>query len=108
MHLLAVASGQGRLKASDTFGDVLTAPDRQALLTWLRYRPLLHHDAALGMTLVHAGLPPQWTLDMAQAYAAEVEAMLRGPDYGALLARLGTKTPGPGPPCATAGSASVT
>ena len=29
VHLLAVASGQGRLKASDTFGDVLTAPDRQ-------------------------------------------------------------------------------
>jgi bis(5'-nucleosyl)-tetraphosphatase (symmetrical) len=95
VHLLAVASGQGRLKASDTFGDVLTAPDRDALLTWLRHRPLLHHDATLGLTLVHAGLPPQWTLEMAQAYAAQVEAVLRGPDCDALLAHLGTKTPGP-------------
>jgi bis(5'-nucleosyl)-tetraphosphatase (symmetrical) len=80
LHLLTVAYGQRRLKPKDTFMDVLAAPDRNDLLTWLRHRPLLHHDATFGMTLIHAGLPPQWTLIMAQAYAAEVEAVLRGPD----------------------------
>src|SRR5262245_28806110 len=60
---------------------VLAAPDLDDLLTWLRHRPLLHHDATCGITLIHAGLPPQWTLAMAQAYAAEVEAVLRGPEY---------------------------
>jgi bis(5'-nucleosyl)-tetraphosphatase (symmetrical) len=81
LHLLAVAYGRGRLKSKDTFTDVLAAPDRDDLLTWLRHRPMLHHDATFGMTLLHAGLPPQWTLAMAQACAAEVEAVLRGPDY---------------------------
>jgi bis(5'-nucleosyl)-tetraphosphatase (symmetrical) len=81
LHLLTVAYGRGSLKPQDTFTDVLAAPDRDDLLTWLRHRPLLHHDATFGMTLIHAGLPPQWTLAMAQAYAAEVEAVLRGPDY---------------------------
>jgi bis(5'-nucleosyl)-tetraphosphatase (symmetrical) len=81
LHLLAVAYGRGRLKPKDTFTDVLAAPDRDDLLTWLRHRPLLHHNATSGMTLIHAGLPPQWTLAMAQACAAEAEAVLRGPDY---------------------------
>lgn len=88
LRLLAVAHGQRRLKSQDTFTDVIAAPDRDELLTWLRHRPLLHHDATFGMTLIHAGLPPQWTLAMAQAYAAEVEAVLRSPDYLPFLAHL--------------------
>ena len=86
LHLLTVAYGRGRLKSKDTFADVLAAPDRDDLLTWLRHRPLLHHDAAFGITLLHAGLPPQWTLAMAQTCAAEVEAILRGPEYLQFLA----------------------
>src|SRR5262245_6261718 len=81
LHLLTVAYGRGSLKLKDTLADVLAAPDRDDLLTWLRHRPLLHHDAAFGITLLHAGMAPQWTLAMAQAYAAEVEAVLRGPEY---------------------------
>ena len=96
LHLLSVAHGRGRLKPQDTFTDVLAAPDRDDLLTWLRHRPLLHHDAAFGMTLIHAGLPPQWTLAMAQTYAAEVEAVLRGPDYLLFLENLDGQTPDQG------------
>lgn len=81
LHLLAVAYGGARLRARDTLAEVLTAPDRETLLTWLRQQPLLHHDAALGITMVHAGLPPQWTLAQAQDYAAEVSQALRGPSY---------------------------
>lgn len=95
LHLLTVAYGQGRLKPKDTFADVLAAPDRDDLLTWLRHRPLLHHDPTFGITLIHAGLPPQWTLAMAQDYAAEVEAVLRGPDYSLFLKNLNGPPPDP-------------
>jgi bis(5'-nucleosyl)-tetraphosphatase (symmetrical) len=82
LHLLAVSEGKHRhFTASDTLGEVLEAPDRDELMAWLRRQPLLHHDAALGWTLVHAGLPPQWDLATAQACAAEVETVLRGPAY---------------------------
>jgi bis(5'-nucleosyl)-tetraphosphatase (symmetrical) len=93
LHLLAVAHGRRRRKPKDTFTDVLAASDRDDLLTWLRHRPLLHHDATFGMTLLHAGVPPQWTLAMAQTYAAEVEAVLRGPDYLRFLANLDGQAP---------------
>lgn len=77
LHLLAVASGTAQARSSDTLDAVLAAPDRDELLHWLRHLPLLHHDATLGYTLVHAGLPPQWDLDTAQACARELEAVLR-------------------------------
>lgn len=81
LHLLAVAAGIERLKPGDTFGPIQQAPDRDELLDWLRHRPLLHHDPALGYALLHAGLPPQWDLAQAQRCAKEVESVLRGKDY---------------------------
>jgi bis(5'-nucleosyl)-tetraphosphatase (symmetrical) len=78
LHLLAVAlTRTEKRKAQDTIEDILQAPDRDELLDWLRHRPMLHHDAALGYTMLHAGLPPQWDLAQARACAAELEAALR-------------------------------
>lgn len=88
LTLLAVAAGQVKPKRKDTFHSVLDAPDGAALLDWLRHCPLLHHDAELGFTLVHAGLPPQWDLALAQGCAAEVEATLRGPRYAEFLGNM--------------------
>jgi len=86
LHLIATASGDRPGKGKDTLDAVLAAPDCDELVDWLRHRPLLHHDADSGFTLVHAGLPPQWDLQLAQACAHEVESVLRGPDYRDFLA----------------------
>jgi bis(5'-nucleosyl)-tetraphosphatase (symmetrical) len=85
LHLLAADAGARTLRTNDTLQRVLDAPDREELIEWLRRRPLLHHDAELGYTMVHAGLAPQWDLGAAQAHAREVEALLRGIDYRRLL-----------------------
>ncbi|CAK0761820.1 diadenosine tetraphosphatase [Gammaproteobacteria bacterium] len=78
LHLLAVAHHQDHIRHKDTFDDVLHAPDREELLEWLCHRPLLHYDPQLRMTMVHAGLPPQWDLAQAQACANELQEVLRG------------------------------
>jgi bis(5'-nucleosyl)-tetraphosphatase (symmetrical) len=81
LHLLAATLTPGeRLRPDDTLGDILTAPDRDELLDWLRRKPLLHHDAALNYTMIHAGLPPQWDLALAQACARELEEALQDDD----------------------------
>ncbi|MBB6094372.1 bis(5'-nucleosyl)-tetraphosphatase (symmetrical) [Povalibacter uvarum] len=78
LHLLAVVlSPNEKIKQKDTLDDILQAPDRDELLTWLRHRPMLHHDASLGYTMIHAGLPPQWDLRTAQSCARELETALR-------------------------------
>ncbi len=88
LTLLAVAAGRVKPKRKDTFHSILDAPDRAELLDWLRRCPLLHHDPALGFTMVHAGLPPQWDLALAQRCAAEVEGVLRGPLCDEFLGRM--------------------
>lgn len=77
LHLLAVAAGVRPPNRSDTLDKILKAPDRDTLLTWLLHRPLIHHEH--GHTLVHAGIPPQWSVPDAMARAREVEAVLRSP-----------------------------
>lgn len=81
LHTLAVAHGTFRAHRNDTIDDIINAPDRNDILNWLRTRPLLHHDTELNVTLVHAGLPPQWSLTLAQSCATEVEDMLRSERY---------------------------
>ncbi len=89
LHLLACAHVPGaKPRRRDTLDDILAAPDREHMLAWLRRQPLMHHDATLGYTMVHAGLPPQWDLNNAQARAREVEAALRGDDYRNFLAHM--------------------
>ena len=88
LHLLAVAQGARPCAASDTFGPVLEAPDRERLLGWLRRRPLIHHDEGIGWTMVHGGLPPDWDLATARRRAEEVEEVLAGERAAAFLAHL--------------------
>ncbi|HEY0953779.1 MAG TPA: symmetrical bis(5'-nucleosyl)-tetraphosphatase [Roseateles sp.] len=78
LHLLAAHHGVRRPHGGDTLDDILSAPDRAALMDWLRHQRMAVFEA--GWLMVHAGVVPQWTRDDVLALAAEVEAVLRGPD----------------------------
>ena len=77
IHLLGCRFGTRTVRGRDTLEPILEAEDGDELLDWLQCRPLLHHDAALGWTLVHAGIHPHWTLEQAQEAAREAEAAMR-------------------------------
>jgi bis(5'-nucleosyl)-tetraphosphatase (symmetrical) len=79
LHLLAVSIGITGIQKKDSFQEVLSAPDCQELLDWLRHQPLIHQEH--GVLLVHAGLLPQWTTSQAVTLAREVEAILRSDDF---------------------------
>lgn len=85
LHLLAMAWAPATAKKREPgLEAVLDAPDAAELLAWLAHRPLLHRDAALGWTLIHAGLAPEWTLDVAETCALEASRALAN-DAPALL-----------------------
>ncbi len=78
LHLLAVAHGVRPTSRGDTLDDLLSAPDRPALVDWLRQQRMAVH--AQGWLMVHAGVAPQWTLDTTLQLAGEVEQRLRSAD----------------------------
>ncbi|MGO4394092.1 symmetrical bis(5'-nucleosyl)-tetraphosphatase [Variovorax sp. M-6] len=81
LHLLGVAHGARKAGRKDTLAGVLDAPDRAALLDWLRQQPMALHQRVGGgdLLMVHAGVLPQWSVEDTLACAAELESVLRGP-----------------------------
>jgi bis(5'-nucleosyl)-tetraphosphatase (symmetrical) len=90
LHLLAVAAGVRDPHRSDTLAEVLSAPDRPALLDWLRQQPMAMHETLEGhpVLMVHAGVMPSWTAQQTMALAAEVQTVLRGPQCLDFLGRM--------------------
>lgn len=78
LHLLALAQGARSPSRRDTLNSLLLAPDRDALLAWLRRQPLARLLVHGGepVLLVHAGVLPQWTASDVLACAGEVHAAL--------------------------------
>jgi bis(5'-nucleosyl)-tetraphosphatase (symmetrical) len=86
LHLLMVAEGYSPLRRNDTIQDILSAPDREELLHWLRQQKLLHLDGNYAM--VHAGLLPSWSIAEARELANSVEAMIRGEEFHEFCAQM--------------------
>ncbi|MDX9874162.1 MAG: symmetrical bis(5'-nucleosyl)-tetraphosphatase [Spongiibacteraceae bacterium] len=79
LHLLAVAEGIQPVKQGDTIDDILSAPDRDALLSWLRQQPLFYQDPRGDFAMAHAGIAPDWNFEQAQCLSDELQEVLRGP-----------------------------
>ena|SRR3989338_6719638 len=79
LYLIVLAAGH--TYSHHSLHTILTAPDRDELIHWLRHQPLLHYDATLNYVMTHAGIPPQWNLQAVQQYAHEVEQALQTDNY---------------------------
>lgn len=86
LHLLMVAEGRAKRHKEDTLAGVLSAPDREDLLAWLRRLPMMHTEGEYAM--VHAGLLPSWTAAQAVQLGQEVEQALQGPGWPELMVHM--------------------
>lgn len=77
-HLLAAYAGLAKfVSKSDTLQKILQAEDVEELIDWLRHQPLMVKHPVYNAVMVHAGIPPQWTINAAFDYAKEVEKHLQ-------------------------------
>ncbi|MFM0629589.1 symmetrical bis(5'-nucleosyl)-tetraphosphatase [Paraburkholderia xenovorans] len=86
LHLLSVSAGIRKSKKGDTIHEILAAPDAADLLEWIRHRPIAHFDN--GMLMVHAGVLPQWDVNLTLELADELQRALRAPNWKETLAGL--------------------
>jgi len=90
LHLLAIAQGIRRPHRSDTVDNILQAPDREALIHWVRHQPLAMHyeHAGESLLMVHAGVLPSWDVAQTLALADEMASVLRSADWVDFLHRM--------------------
>ena len=95
LHLLATAHGVRSPSRRDTLDGVLQAPDRAALLDWLRQQPLVrtHEHAGETLLMLHAGVLPAWSMAQTVALADEVHSVLRSPELQVFLQQMYGNTP---------------
>ncbi|WP_201525998.1 MULTISPECIES: symmetrical bis(5'-nucleosyl)-tetraphosphatase [Psychrobacter] len=80
LNLLAVWRGATKIRKKDKTAPIFAADDTEELLEWLRYQPILAYPDA-HTVLVHAGIPPHWSLDDAADYAHQLETQLQSSLY---------------------------
>lgn len=85
LHLLAIANKVRKPHRNDTFDEILNADDAYDLLNWIRHLPLMVHDENLKFTMIHAGLPPQWSLKKARKLAKKTEKLLQSDKFIAFI-----------------------
>lgn len=82
LHLLACyflskRRGESVKRAKDTFGDILSAPDGEELIDWLRQQPLMVWSKKKNVAMTHAGVPHIWSVKEAYRLSKEVNKCLR-------------------------------
>ena len=76
LNLIAVWRGAAKLKNKDKTAPIFAADDCDELLEWLRRQPILAYPDE-HTVLVHAGVPPHWSIEAAAGYAQQLEAQLQ-------------------------------
>lgn len=76
INLIAVWRGATKIKKKDKTQPIFDAPDCDELLNWLRHQPFLVYPDNKTV-LVHAGIPPNWTIEQARMHALELQNQLQ-------------------------------
>ncbi|MFM2344067.1 MAG: hypothetical protein RLZZ210_677 [Pseudomonadota bacterium] len=86
IHAIAVLSGIRGAGKLDTLYELENAPDRYKLLDFLREQPLIRTQNKVSM--VHAGVLPNWDLETTINIAEEIHQGLKGSNWLAFLQNL--------------------
>lgn len=82
ISLLALHAGALHPTKDRGIQAILAADDCETLIHWLQQQPLLYIDPTLNWGMVHAGIPPQWSIKQAQSYANIASQALQQQDPG--------------------------
>ena len=93
LHLIAIAFGLKRDKASDFLAKTLKSDALNDWVSWLRTLPLCFYHEGHDVAMVHAGIAPSWGINEALAYSREVEAVLQSEDAAKFLSEMYGNSP---------------
>lgn len=77
VNLIHLAHTGATPRPNDRLSPILGAYDRDELIDWLERRPFVHIDRQRRAALVHAGVPPGWTLNQLRVRAGKLHRQWR-------------------------------
>ena len=80
LHLLAIIAGHKKAKKQDKLDALLASPQLEKITQWLVKTPLLRKLPNENVYLSHAGISPQWSIEVAQQQAQSVQQKLQSPE----------------------------
>jgi len=83
-----IAAYIGLKKSNPSIDPILNAPDAPKLIKWLRSQKFFHLDDDLGYCMAHAGISPQFDLDIAIRSAKMIEKKLHSDTYGGWISSM--------------------
>ncbi|MEA3456972.1 MAG: symmetrical bis(5'-nucleosyl)-tetraphosphatase [Campylobacterota bacterium] len=87
-----IAAYLGLKKSNPSIDPILNAPDAPKLIKWLRTQKFFHLDHDLGYCMSHAGISPQFDLDMTIRSAKKIEERLHSDSYGGWISSMFDKS----------------
>jgi bis(5'-nucleosyl)-tetraphosphatase (symmetrical) len=83
LHFLGIERGFRGQRSGDTLADLLSAPNKEEIVAWIRTRSLaiFKHNCLM----VHAGVHPQWSVLQTLRLARELESALQASDWADFL-----------------------
>lgn len=81
IHLLATAYDHRKPGKKDTFNAILQADDCFDLLDWLRQQQLVFQNEDKNITMLHAGIHPDWSIVKTLQLAKEIEQLLQSDNH---------------------------
>ncbi|ACL29962.1 bis(5'-nucleosyl)-tetraphosphatase (symmetrical) ApaH [Buchnera aphidicola] len=85
INLIAVHAGIKDNKKENYFDEFLSSPDSVELINWLRCQSFLKVDEKRKIIMSHAGISPQWDINIAKVCALEIEDRLSHKNYALFL-----------------------
>lgn len=85
LHFLAVANNIKANKVNDNFTPLLKSNRLNDYIDYLRKQPLIRYIENKELIVCHAGITPQWSVEIAVTQANRVNAKLISPHYRELL-----------------------
>ncbi len=81
LHFIALSYGVRQPHKSDTLDELLNSKNRNKYITWYKQQPFLLHDEDSNFYLLHAGLPPQWDIQLSIELANETSQFLQSNEF---------------------------
>lgn len=85
INLIAVHAGIKKNKKENCFDEFLSSSDSSKLINWLRCQSILKVDEERKIIMSHAGISPQWDINVAKFCALEIEDFLSHVNYSLFL-----------------------